>query len=48
MGGLSIIANFWFGDLERGKATAVMTVSNPLGMLVGFVIQGIYAARITK
>lgn len=46
MGGLSIIANYWFGDQERGKATAIMTVSNPLGMLVGFTIQGIYGHRI--
>jgi MFS family permease len=46
MGGLSVLANYWFGDKERGKATAIMTVSNPLGMLVGFAIQGIYGARI--
>jgi predicted MFS family arabinose efflux permease len=38
MGGLSIIANYWFGDAERGKNTSIMTISNPIGMLVGFAI----------
>jgi predicted MFS family arabinose efflux permease len=45
MGGLSLIANYWFGDNERGKATSIMTISNPLGMLIGFAMQGIFAAR---
>jgi len=47
MGGLSIIANYWFGDAERAKNTSLMTISNPIGMLFGFAIQGIYAYRMS-
>lgn len=43
VGGLSIIANQWFGDNERGKATGIMTLANPIGMLLGFIIQGVFA-----
>ena len=35
-GAISIIANLWFGDLERGRATSLMTASNPLGIFVSF------------
>jgi predicted MFS family arabinose efflux permease len=35
-GGVSIIANFWFADNERGIATSLMMVSNPLGFFVSF------------
>lgn len=37
MGGLNIIAVDWCGDKERGIATSLMTMSNPLGMLIGYV-----------
>jgi len=30
-------------DNERGKATGIMTLANPIGMLLGFIIQGIFA-----
>ena len=36
MGGLNIIATDWMGDKERGLATSLMTMSNPLGMLIGY------------
>ena len=35
-GAISIIANLWFGDLERGRATSLMTASNPIGIFVSF------------
>lgn len=48
MGGLNIIANDWFGDKERGLATALMTMSNPLGMLLGYTFQGIFITIMEK
>jgi MFS transporter, FLVCR family, feline leukemia virus subgroup C receptor-related protein len=47
-GAISIIANNWFGDKERAFATAIMSLSNPLGSLASFVIQGVYAYSIDK
>jgi nitrate/nitrite transporter NarK len=41
---ISIIANNWFGDHERAKATSLMSLSNPLGSLVSFIIQAVYIA----
>lgn len=46
--GVSILANYWFGDHERGRATALMLVSNPLGFLVSFSIQMYYSVQIEK
>lgn len=45
-GGVSIIANYWFADNERARATSLMLVSNPLGIFVSFLIQAIYSGRI--
>lgn len=44
-GAISIIANLWFGDQERGKATSIMTASNPLGIFISFGIQAIYSVK---
>jgi predicted MFS family arabinose efflux permease len=41
---ISTIANNWFGDHERAKATSLMSLSSPLGSLLGFIIQAIYIA----
>lgn len=38
VGGISIIANQWFGDNERGKATAIMTLSNPVGFFISYIV----------
>jgi hypothetical protein len=38
IGAVSIIANLWFGDLERARATSLMTVSNPIGIFFSFAI----------
>lgn len=48
MGGLSIIANQWFGDKGRGKATGCMTLSNPVGMFTAFIFQAIFSAKIIQ
>ena len=45
---VSIVANLWFGDQERGRATALMLVSNPLGILVSFSIQAVYSDKINR
>jgi predicted MFS family arabinose efflux permease len=37
-GGVSVLANYWFADMERGRATSLMMVSNPLGFFVSFLI----------
>jgi predicted MFS family arabinose efflux permease len=37
-GAVSIIANYWFADNERGRATSFMLMSNPLGIFVSFLI----------
>jgi hypothetical protein len=34
--GQNIICNKWFGDKERGIATALINISIPLGSIVGF------------
>jgi predicted MFS family arabinose efflux permease len=47
-GAVSIIANFWFADNERGRATALMLVSNPLGILTSFLIQAVYGISIAE
>ena len=38
-GGVSIIANYWFADNERAKATSLMMVSNPIGIFISFGVQ---------
>ena len=45
-GGVSIIANYWFADNERGKATSFMMMSNPFGIFVSFFIQVLYSLSI--
>jgi predicted MFS family arabinose efflux permease len=35
-GGVSIIANYWFADNERARATSLMMVSNPIGICLSF------------
>lgn len=47
-GGVSIIANYWFADNERARATSLMLVSNPLGIFVSFLIQAVYSSQIKK
>ena len=47
-GAISIIANYWFGDKERGRATSIMALSSPFGMLVSFFIQAAYSYRIEQ
>lgn len=38
-GGVSIIANYWFADNERARATSIMMVSNPIGIFISFGVQ---------
>lgn len=45
-GGVSIVANNWFADTERAKATAFMMASNPMGIFVSFLIQALYGHKI--
>lgn len=45
-GGVSIIANYWFADNERARATSLMMASNPFGIFVSFLIQSIYSVHI--
>jgi MFS family permease len=45
-GGVSIIANYWFADNERAKATSFMMMSNPFGIFVSFFIQVLYSLSI--
>ena len=40
---MSIIANYWFADNERARATSLMMISNPLGLFMSFFIQFIYS-----
>lgn len=47
-GAISIIANLWFGDNERGRATSIMALSSPFGMFCSFLIQAFYSYRIAK
>lgn len=47
VGGISIIANQWFGDEERAKATALMTISNPIGLFTGFAFAMGFSTYIT-
>jgi hypothetical protein len=47
-GGVSIIANNWFADTERAKATSMMMASNPFGIFISFLIQAIYGFKIQK
>lgn len=47
-GGVSIIANYWFADNERGKATSFMLMSNPFGIFVSFFIQVMYSISINN
>jgi len=47
-GGVSIIANYWFADNERGKATSFMMMSNPFGIFVSFFIQVLYSISINN
>jgi predicted MFS family arabinose efflux permease len=37
-GGVSIIANYWFADSERARATSLMMISNPLGLFTSFLL----------
>ena len=46
MQGVCIVANQWFGDHERSKATAIMATALPLGMFSAFVLSGIYGYEI--
>lgn len=43
---MCIVANQWFGDHERAKATAIMATALPIGMLSAFVLSGIYGREI--
>ncbi len=36
--GVSVIANYWFADNERGRATSLMMISNPLGIFTSLLI----------
>lgn len=47
-GAVSIIANNWFADTERAKATSLMLASNPLGIFTTLLIQTIYGIIIDK
>jgi Na+/melibiose symporter-like transporter len=38
---ISLIANVWFGDSQRATATSIMGLSDIIGALATFVIQGI-------
>ena len=44
LNGISVIANLWFPDGQRATATALMGLSQPLGILVGLGITGVLAA----
>jgi MFS family permease len=45
-GAISIIANLWFGDKERGRATSFMALSSPFGSFCSFLMQAFYSYRI--
>lgn len=47
-GAVSIIANNWFADTERAKATSLMLASNPLGIFTTLLIQTIYGIIIDE
>lgn len=47
-GAISIIANMWFGDNERGRATSIMALSSPFGMFCSFLMSGFYSYRIEQ
>ena len=43
---ISIIANIWVADDERGKSTSISGLMSPLGSLVGFGLCGVFAAGV--
>lgn len=43
---ISIIANVWFPEKERGQATAIAGLMAPLGNLIGYIIAGTLAAGV--
>lgn len=45
-GGVSIIANYWFADNERARATSLMMVSNPIGIFLSFGTQAYVSHQI--
>ena len=47
-GGVSIIANYWFADNERARATSLMMVSNPIGILLSFGTQAYISSKVTR
>ena len=43
---ITVIANMWFSDTERARATAIAGLMAPLGSLLGFVLAGAFAAGV--
>ena len=43
---ISIIANIWVADEERGRSTAISGLMSPVGSLVGFAASGIFATGV--
>ena len=41
---ISLIANTWFGEKERGQSTAISGLVIPVGSIVGFTITGVVTA----
>jgi len=46
LGVISLIANLWFGDHERAKATAISGLMVPVGSLIGLGLAGYLAAGV--
>lgn len=46
--GASKVATVWFADDERALATAIGSLSNPLGCIIGLVLGPIYVPEIDK
>lgn len=44
MNAMSVVANMWFADNERAKATAISGLMGPLGALLGLGLAGAVAA----
>jgi len=43
---ISLIANLWFGEHERAKATAIIGLMAPVGSLLGLTLAGVLAAGV--
>lgn len=45
---ISVVANLWFADNERAKATSLAGIAVTMGSILGFTITGIVAAGVDR